>query len=101
MIEPADLREVARILSLVADPPNRRARPAHGDLQGDHDEWFDGGAIAHVTGYTDYDFADGSRATVHVLPRLLIDIKLAAGACVGVEQEDRPRTLLSKGPCRI
>ena len=51
--------DVAHILSLIADPPNLRARPQTGDLSGDYDRWFDGGAIRYITGSTQYVFADG------------------------------------------
>lgn len=79
--------QVARILGMIAIPPNRRQHPQSGDLIGEFDEWFDGGALRFVTGYTEYEFSDGSRATVDVLPYLSILIELSNGERVSVCQE--------------
>ena len=80
------LIEVAQILHTIATLPNRRTRPQEGDLEGDYDEWFDGGAVRHVTGYNVYEFRNGVRATWDVLPHLSVSIELANGARIGVKQ---------------
>jgi hypothetical protein len=77
---------VANILHLIATVPNKRRKPILGDLPGDFDFWFDGGAARLVTGYTEYYFADGARATVDVLPVLRVTIKFADGRKVDVRQ---------------
>ena len=82
-----ELNEVARILATIAAPPNLRDRPRAGDLGGDFDRWFDGGAIRFVTGYTVYQFTDGTRATVPaMLPHLSVALELATGQRVTVVQ---------------
>ena len=79
--------EVARILSLIAQPPSLRDQPKVGDVTSDFDKWFDGGAIRFVTGTTHYQFTDGARATVGVLPSLSVWIEFGNGARVSVRQE--------------
>jgi hypothetical protein len=81
---------VAHILSLIADPPQLRTQPQAGDLSGDFDRWFDGGALRYVTGSTQYLFADGTRASVAVMPTLVISITFASGERVGIVQEREP-----------
>jgi len=78
---------VARILQLIAETPNRRERPITGDLTGAFDFWFDGGAGRNITGWTEYKFADGARATVSVTPALSVAIKFQNGCYVAVTQE--------------
>lgn len=78
--------DVAAVLNVIAAPPNRRSRPQEGDLAGDYHEWFDGGAIRHVTGSTIYEFHNGIRARVDVLPRLSITIGWTNGRVVSIEQ---------------
>jgi hypothetical protein len=77
---------VARILSAIAQLPNRRSQPRPGELPGDFDLWFDGGAVKNSTGYTIYAFADGSQALVSVLPLLSVGITLADGKRVAVSE---------------
>jgi hypothetical protein len=89
LIKRVSENEVAHILDMITNPPNRRECPIEGDIEGDFDAWFDGGAIRVVTGYTDYKFIDGISVTVHTLPRLLIIIKFANGESVSIAQEDR------------
>jgi len=55
---------VARLLQLIADPPNVRLQPQRGDSSGPFTQWFDGGAMCQVGDYAVYEFADGSRAIV-------------------------------------
>ena len=80
--------DVARILSIIAAPPNLRQQPKPDDMQGEHyEEWFDGGAISHVTGCTYYDFKDGTRAMVGVVGWLSVSIDFPDGTEVDVEQQ--------------
>jgi hypothetical protein len=81
-----DEEAVARILLLIASVPNRRERPIEGDLPGAFDFWFDGGAARLITGWTEYELADGTRATVGVTPGLSVVIKFQNGRCVSVTQ---------------
>lgn len=84
--EEVSLVEIAQILHAIATLPNQRTRPQEGDLEGDYDEWFDGGAVRHVTGYNAYEFRNGVRAWWDVLPYLSVSIELANGARVHVTQ---------------
>lgn len=78
------VESVARILELIRRPPNLRREPRPGDLEGDFDQWFDGGAIKGVTGSTYYHFADGSRATVPVTVQPRVTIVFPDGWSVSV-----------------
>lgn len=80
--------EVARVLNIVATPPNLRKERHPNDLPGDYDDWFDGGARRMVTGYTVYQFANGTRAIVNVFKHLNIRIQFPDGTIVSVRQED-------------
>ncbi|RJP19937.1 MAG: hypothetical protein C4520_11930 [Candidatus Abyssobacteria bacterium SURF_5] len=82
-----NLRDVANILFLIAERPNMRNRPLPGDIDGDFDYWFDGGAVRGVTGTTSYEFIDGTEAMEGVLPWISLTIRFANGARVGVHQE--------------
>ena len=82
-----DERAVARVLGCIGDPPSRRGAPANGDLPGAFDFWFDGGAGKYLTGYVEYQFADGTTATVGNPPALSIEIKFANGCQVRIQQE--------------
>jgi hypothetical protein len=77
---------VSKILMCIADPPNRRKEPIPGDLVGSFDFWFDGGAAKYVTGWTEWEFSDGSRAKVDVVPGLAVRIQFANGCGVEVLQ---------------
>jgi len=79
--------KVAHILAMISAPPNRRKRPRDGDLIGEFDEWFDGGALRVVTGYTEYGFSDGTRAVVDVHPYLNASITLPDGNRVQIRQD--------------
>lgn len=57
--------EVIRILGLIAGQPNARRFPRPGDIEGNYDQWFDGGAWrANTGGPTEFHFAGGDRASV-------------------------------------
>jgi hypothetical protein len=78
--------DVGHILNLIANQPNRRNSPINGDISGDYDYWFDGGALQVITGSTRYDFPDGSSASVAVLPHLVVNIKFGNGSSVTINQ---------------
>lgn len=79
--------QVARILQLIATAPNRRELRQAGDLDGDYEYWFDGGAIRIVTGTTRFFFQDGTIAEIIVSPILSVHIRFRDGHVVGVHQE--------------
>jgi hypothetical protein len=81
-------RAVAQILGLIADSPSRRDRSRAGDAQGTFDYWFDGGAARTHTGSVEYEFLDGTTATVAApIPALSVEICFANGCRVKVQQE--------------
>ena len=80
--------EVAAILGVLAAPPNRRDEPIEGDLEGEYDFWFDGGACLMQTGFSTYEFADGTEVVSHhKLPwRLDLEISFEDGRTVKIRQ---------------
>ena len=78
--------QVARILQLIATVPNRSEVRGPGDLEGDYDFWFDGGAIQLITGTTRFVFQDGTIAEVAVVPTLSLHIDFRDGRVVEVHQ---------------
>lgn len=78
--------EVARILALISVPKNLRDLPGPGDLVGDFDAWFDGGALKYETGATSYWFTDGACAVVYMLPELSVLLTLQGGKRVKIIQ---------------
>ena len=64
-------------------------RPGPEDLAGEFDFWFDGGACRQITGYTEYQLADGTVATNAVTPGLSLSIQFPDGRRVGI-REHRP-----------
>ena len=78
--------EVARILQLVSKPPNWREKPQPGDVSGNFDYWFDGGACRLVTGRTEFVFEDGIQANVLVIPTLSVSIEFPDGRRVEIRQ---------------
>jgi hypothetical protein len=82
-----DERAVAEILHWIATVPNRREKPIPGDVPGAFDFWFDGGAGKEETGYVEYRFTNGARATVGApIPALSVTIHFANGSRVKVQQ---------------
>jgi len=80
--------EVARILSLIAAEPGRRAKRRPDDLEGPYDYWFDGGAVSMLTQHIRYHFADGSEAYRAISPhRLSLTIVLPSKERVTIAQE--------------
>jgi hypothetical protein len=83
-----DERRVATVLQCIAAPPNKRGEPTDSDLAGVFDFWFDGGAAAIHTGYIEFTFADGTRATLAApCPALSVTIEFPNGCRVKVQQE--------------
>lgn len=64
MFDKPVLESIARMLSLMAAQPNLRSQPLPSDRPGRFTQWFDGGAVNTVTGYTVFEFNDGSRVLV-------------------------------------
>lgn len=84
---PADLSALVHVLSLVARAP-RRTEPRPGDIEGDYDAWFDGGAMSHDTDFNRFHFADGAEAWLGTSSsRLHGGVRLASGEVVTFEQQ--------------
>ena len=82
---PADERTVGRILTLIGARPNARRRPRPGDVTGDFDLWFDGGALRTRDGVQSYQLGDGTKITRAPGDRLALDIELPGGERIRVE----------------
>ena len=79
--------DVAAVLATIDAPPNVRSRPLPGDLVGDFDQWFDGGALRIGTGVTTFFFANGIQAyTSPAMPHLSLAIRFPDGRTVHIEQ---------------
>jgi hypothetical protein len=80
-------RDVAAVLLAISERPNARSGPRPGDLAGEYDQWFDGGAIRIETGVTCFVFANGIEARVGgPMPHLAVVIRFPDGRIVHVEQ---------------
>lgn len=88
-----ELHEVAQVIHLVTNRPNSRHRPRGGDLEGRFDLWFDGGAVKHQTGHSNYVLNDGTRVMEHVLRYFALTIRFPDGETVKVTQEERRKDL--------
>lgn len=73
-------KEIARILILMADKPNRRPHP-----RGAATGVFDGGQWTVMTGVTSYQFADGSSAIYGTACERELTIRLATGPEVQIK----------------
>ena len=84
----APLQAVARILTLIADPPQARVAPRAGDRPGSYAYWFDGGACRqHTGGVPAFEFDDGSTAENWSSDnRLHVALVMPDGAAVTVTQ---------------
>lgn len=60
-----------------------------GDVDGDFDFWFDGGACRQITGWNEYVFHDGTVAEDLVTPGLIIVIRFPDGRRVSLRQESK------------
>lgn len=79
---------VAHVLASIAAEPNRRSTAIAGDLVGEFDYWFDGGAAKVETGYITYRFSDHTTAVVGFpVPALSVEIEFSDGCRVRVQQE--------------
>ena len=78
---------VAEVLQLISTLPNKREEPLSGDLPGRFDFWFDGGAGRIITGWNEYDLADGTRVTVGSIPALSVTIQFSNGSRVSIQQQ--------------
>lgn len=78
--------DVVRVLRLVAETPNRRKKPTVGDIAGQFDYWFDGGACRYVTGVTYFELNDGTRCSSAVSPQLSFTIRFPDGREVSIHQ---------------
>lgn len=76
--------EVARILTIIAAPTNVRDDPENPN----YIMLFDGGLAKANTGYTSFEFSDGTRATVSVLPWLSVGITFPDGRSVSISQDE-------------
>ncbi len=79
--------KVAQVLNLIATKPNLRNRPLEGDLQGDFEQWFDGGAMRGDTGVNFYSFVDGTTASTGVTNWLCVSITFNDGTEISVMEE--------------
>ena len=70
--------------------------PTTATLAGEFDFWFDGGAGRIITGWNDYDLANGTRVTVATNPALSITIDFTNGARVRIRQESRDGRIQDK-----
>lgn len=81
-----DPHDIARVLSLIAETPNKRQKPRRTDIPGRFDYWFDGGACADSAGASEFVLADGTRLTVWVRLHLHICIQFPGGTRVEIVQ---------------
>ena len=79
--------QIAQVMQIVATLPNRRNKPISGDISGEFDFWFDGGACRIITGCNEYDLADGTRVTVETIPVLSVTIQFSNGSHVKIQQD--------------
>jgi hypothetical protein len=87
MHSPKDLRRVLEVLAVIEAPPGLRTAPRSGDLEGTFTQWFDGGAIAVITGWNEYHFSDGTFAVVPTTPSYRVEIRLPSGAFFVLTEE--------------
>ena len=76
--------DVAAILNLIQSPPNIQPHPENPNFK----QIFDGGLRTLETGITRYEFSDGTRASVAVLPVLCVSIVFPNGVKIRINQED-------------
>ena len=85
--------EVARILNLIAHPPNQRKHPREDDVRGNFKMWFDGGATRIDTGIQTFYLADGTKVLVAKPVSLLsVEIVFPDGRQVAVKQFSAEQT---------
>ena len=86
MFDEEVMLQVGRILTLMSELPDQREEPHEGDLQGNFDWWFDGGAVKHDTGLSTYHFADGAKAITGTSLALGVSIELPDGRIIVVSE---------------
>jgi len=95
-----DEQRVAEVLTKIAAPHNRRSQPLEGDLAGDFDFWFDGGACRIHTGSQHYVFANGTHAHVVMpAPWLSVNVTFPDGEIVDIVQRTRTGEANHDLPC--
>ncbi len=80
--------DIANILTLIATKPNQRSTAKSGDMVGNFDSWFDGGAVSQrEKGITNYRFDDGTRAYVNTLDKPSTTIEFTTGKSIHIQHE--------------
>jgi hypothetical protein len=80
-------QELSKIVSAIA-AVKLRPTPKRGDLEGDYEAWFDGGAIRYVTGSTEYYFRDGTIASIGIEPeKLTLTVRYSDGRVINILQQ--------------
>lgn len=86
----ADLGAVARVLWAISSTPGRRSERVEGDLEGDHDYWFDGGALDYDTDFNRFTLADGTEAWLRSSSSVLMGgVRLPTGETVLFQQQQQ------------
>lgn len=80
-----DLPLVARTLHKITTLPGLHATPTPTDLAGSYSEWFDGGAVKHVTGWDEFYLNDGTVAVVSGSLEGGVDMRLPDSTYVRIE----------------
>jgi hypothetical protein len=73
-------------LTVIAAPPNQHEALLEGDVEGNYDFGFAGGAGVYITGSTRYVFRDGATAEVAMVPRFSVHVGFPDGRQVAVRQ---------------
>jgi hypothetical protein len=89
MFDPQLAAEVGKVLSLMSTQPGQRNTPADGDLEGAFDVWFDGGAVKHDTGVSQFRFVDGVAAVTGTSLQFSVVLRLPDGRIVEIRERDR------------
>ena len=95
MLDPTILANILKRLR----PSATRQVPIAGDLFGEFDGWFDGGAFRSETGASVYTFADGISARVGVHPWLAAVITFADGTEVNVLERQQEKSTQTCAGC--
>jgi hypothetical protein len=80
MIDTDVIAKLGKLLTLMSAHKNYRDKPLAHDLDGDFDQWFDGGAVKYDTGISKWTLADGTTAEMIVCPGADISITLPGRA---------------------
>ena len=96
MFDEEVMLQVGRILTLMSELPDQREEPHEGDLQGNFDWWFDGGAVKHDTGLSTYHFSDGAKACTGTSLVFSVSIELSDGRRIVVRESKDGELLFGK-----